>query len=181
MTEDASPVTVLFDEAAVASRVEELATAIAEVMPPRFTVVGLLKGSFVFMADLVRALHRSGCAPRIEFMRVSSYGRATRSSGIVSLMGDAPPGVAGEPVLLVDDIQDTGRTLAFTRDLLLERGATRVWTCTLLDKPSRREVAGDEVDFIGFIIPDVFVVGYGIDYAERYRYLPFIGKVAEPR
>jgi hypoxanthine phosphoribosyltransferase len=95
-------------------------------------------------------------------------------------MGDAPPGVAGEPVLLVDDIQDTGRTLAFTRDLLLERGATRVWTCTLLDKPSRREVVGGEVDFIGFIIPDVFVVGYGIDYAERYRYLPFIGKVAEP-
>ena len=85
---------------------------------------------------------------------------------------------AGEPVLLVDDIQDTGRTLAFTRDLLLERGATRVWTCTLLDKPSRREVTGGEVDFIGFVIPDVFVVGYGIDYAERYRYLPFIGKVA---
>lgn len=178
MTGDASSVTVLFDEAAVASRVEELAAAIAGAMPPRFTVVGLLKGSFVFMADLVRALHRSGCAPRIEFMRVSSYGGETRSSGIVSLMGDAPPGVAGEPVLLVDDIQDTGRTLAFTRDLLLERGATRVWTCTLLDKPSRREVTGGEVDFIGFVIPDVFVVGYGIDYAERYRYLPFIGKVA---
>ncbi len=83
----------------------------------------------------------------------------------------------GEPVLLVDDIQDSGRTLAFTREFLLERGATQVWTCTLLDKPSRREVAWGEVDFVGFAIPDVFVVGYGIDYAERYRELPFIGKV----
>jgi hypoxanthine phosphoribosyltransferase len=167
----------LFDEAEVARRVEELARAIAKELPQRFTLVGLLKGSFVFMADLARALHRAGCAPQIEFMRVSSYGHDTKSSGIVSLMGDAPPLVHDEPVLLVDDIQDTGRTLAFTRGLLLERGATKVWTCTLLDKPSRREVEGGEVDFIGFTIPDVFVVGYGIDYAERYRYLPYIGKV----
>ncbi len=171
-------VAVLFDEPAVARRVEELARAIAGELPARFTVVGLLKGSFVLVADLVRALHRAGCDPRVEFMRVSSYGSGTVSSGIVSLMGDAPPGVRGEPVLLVDDIQDTGRTLAFTRGLLLERGAARVWTCTLLDKPSRREVVeGGEVDFVGFAIPDVFVVGYGIDYAERYRHLPFIGKV----
>jgi hypoxanthine phosphoribosyltransferase len=173
----AADVAVLFGEADVARRVGELAAGIAAALPARFTVVGLLKGSFVFVADLVRALHRAGCAPRIEFMRVSSYGSGTTSSGIVSLMGDAPPGVKGEPVLLVDDIQDTGRTLAFTRGLLLERGATRVWTCTLLDKPSRREVEGGEVDFAGFAIPDVFVVGYGIDYAERYRYLPFIGKI----
>jgi hypoxanthine phosphoribosyltransferase len=170
-------VDVLFDEATIAGRVDQLAAAVAAALPERFTVVGLLKGSFVFVADLVRALHRVRCAPRIEFMRVSSYGSGTKSSGIVSLMGDAPPGVRGEPVLLVDDIQDTGRTLAFTRDLLLERGAQRVWTCTLLDKPSRREVEGGEVDFVGFTIPDVFVVGYGIDYAERYRYLPFIGRV----
>jgi len=170
-------VAALFDEAEVARRVEELARAIARELPPRFTLVGLLKGSFVFVADLVRALHCAGCAPRIEFMRVSSYGSDTRSSGIVSLMGDAPPLVHDEPVLLVDDIQDTGRTLAFTRALLLERGATKVWTCTLLDKPSRREVEGGEVDFVGFTIPDVFVVGYGIDYAERFRYLPYIGKV----
>jgi hypoxanthine phosphoribosyltransferase len=167
----------LFAEAEIARRVEELAGGIAAALPAGFTLVGLLKGSFVFVADLVRALDRAGCAPRIEFMRVSSYGSDTRSSGIVSLMGDAPPGIAGEPVLLVDDIQDTGRTLAFTKGLLLERGAARVWTCTLLDKPSRREVEGGEVDFVGFAIPDVFVVGYGIDYAERYRHLPFIGKL----
>jgi hypoxanthine phosphoribosyltransferase len=172
-------VAALFDEVEVARRVEELARAIARELPLRFTLVGLLKGSFVFVADLVRALHRAGCAPRIEFMRVSSYGSDTRSSGIVSLMGDAPAGVRGEPVLLVDDIQDTGRTLAFTRGFLLGRGAARVWTCTLLDKPSRREVEGGEVDFVGFVIPDVFVVGYGIDYAERFRELPFIGRVEQ--
>lgn len=171
-------VSTLFSEAEIAARVDELAAALAEALPAQFTLVGLLKGSFVFVADLVRALHRAGCMPRVEFMRVSSYGSGMTSSGIVSLMGDAPEGVKGEPVLLVDDIQDTGRTLAFTRAFLLERGATRVWTCTLLDKPSRREVVGvGEVDFVGFTIPDVFVVGYGIDFAERYRYLPFIGKV----
>jgi hypoxanthine phosphoribosyltransferase len=171
-------VTPLFFEAQVQDRVSELAQAIAAALPPRFTLVGLLKGSFVFTADLARALSKAGCSPRIEFMRVSSYGGGTTSSGIVSLMGDAPDGVKGEPVLLVDDIQDTGRTLAFTREFLLERGADRVWTCTLLDKPSRREVAAAEVDFVGFAIPDVFVVGYGIDYAERYRELPFIGRIA---
>ena len=170
-------VATLFDDDEIARRVDELAQTIAAALPPSFTLVGLLKGSFVFVADLGRALSKAGCKPRIEFMRVSSYGSGTTSSGIISLMGDAPAGVKGEPVLLVDDIQDSGRTLAFTREFLLQRGATQVWTCTLLDKPSRREVAWGEVDFVGFAIPDVFVVGYGIDYAERYRELPFIGKV----
>ena len=162
----------LFDEATVAARVGELAGEIAATLPPEFTFVALLQGSFVFAADLVRALSRLGCAPRVEFMRVSSYGHDTKSSGIVSLMGDVPQAVRGEPVLLVDDIHDTGRTLAFTRSFLIERGATRVWTCTLLDKPSRREVEST-ADFVGFTIPDVFVVGYGIDWAERYRHLPY--------
>ena len=174
-----STITSLIGEAEIKSRVDELAAAIAAALPRSFTLVGLLKGSFTFVADLARALSKLGSSPRIEFMRVSSYGSGTTSSGIVSLMGDAPAGVKGEPVLLVDDIQDTGRTLAFTRAFLLERGAARVWTCTLLDKPSRREVEASEVDFIGFAIPDVFVVGYGIDYAERYRELPYIGKVAD--
>ena len=170
-------VATLFSEAEVEARVTAMARAIADQLPKRFTLVGLLKGSFVFVADLARALSKAGCSQRIEFMRVSSYGSGTTSSGIVSLMGDAPDGVKGEPVLLVDDIQDSGRTLAFTRAFLLERGAAKVWTCTLLDKPSRREVESGEVDFVGFAIPDVFVVGYGIDYAERFRELPFIGKV----
>jgi hypoxanthine phosphoribosyltransferase len=167
----------LYDEAEIAARVAELAAQIARALPPEFDLVGLLKGSFVFAADLVRALDRHGCTPRVDFMRVSSYGQGTTSSGIVSLMGEPPVGIKGAPVLLVDDIQDTGRTLHFTRSLLLERGAAQVWTCTLLDKPSRREVTG-EVDFVGFTIPDVFVVGYGIDWAERYRHLPYLGEVA---
>jgi hypoxanthine phosphoribosyltransferase len=168
----------LFDEEAVAGRVAAMAREIAAAVPPQLTLVALLKGSFVFAADLVRELSRHGCAPRVEFMRVSSYGHDTKSSGIVSLMGDAPEAVRGEPVLLVDDIHDTGRTLAFTRSFLVERGAGRVWTCTLLDKPSRREVES-EVDFVGFTIPDVFIVGYGIDWAERYRHLPYIGRIVQ--
>ena len=167
----------LFSEAEVQARVGELAAAIAATLPPSFTLVGLLKGSFVFVADLARALHRPGAARGSSSCGSRATAARRRSSGIVSLMGDAPAGVKGEPVLLVDDIQDSGRTLAFTREFLLQRGATQVWTCTLLDKPSRREVAWGEVDFVGFAIPDVFVVGYGIDYAERYRELPFIGKV----
>ena len=118
-------VATLFDDDEIARRVDELAQTIAAALPPSFTLVGLLKGSFVFVADLGRALSRAGCGLRVEFMRVSSYGSGTTSSGIVSLMGDAPAGVKGEPVLLVDDIQDTGRTLAFTRAFLLERGATQ--------------------------------------------------------
>src|SRR3954452_5860788 len=145
-------VTPLFTEAQVQHRVSELAQAIAAALPARFTLVGLLKGSFVFTADLARALSKTGCSARIEFMRVSSYGSATTSSGIVSLMGDAPAGVKGEPVLLVDDIQDTGRTLAFTREFLLERGADRVWPWALLAKPSGREVPEHEVDLVGFEI-----------------------------
>lgn len=169
-------VTPLFPAAEIETRVHEMARDIVAALPHDFVVVGLLKGAFVFVADLVRALDAAGATPKVEFMRVASYGKETQSSGIVSLMGDPPPGIRGCEVLLVDDIQDTGRTLHFTRGLLLERGATRVWTCALLDKPARREVEG-QLDFTGFTIPDVFIVGYGIDWAERFRHLPFIGKV----
>jgi hypoxanthine phosphoribosyltransferase len=173
---DGEAVAVLFDEAALSRRVAELAAEIAGSVPEPFTVAGLLKGAFVFVADLVRALDRAGRRPRVEFLQVSSYGLAKESSGNVKVIGGMPDAVAGQTVLLVDDIQDTGRTIAFTKALLLEHGAARVWTCALLDKPSRR-VVGEGCDFTGFVIPDVFVVGYGIDYAERYRHLPYIGKV----
>jgi len=166
----------LFEAARIAARVEELAKAIAAELPADFALVGLLKGSFMFVADLVRALDAAGCRPSVEFMHVSSYGLGKESRGTVQVLGELPESVRGRPVLLVDDIQDTGRTLSFTRDLLLEHGATRIWTCTLLDKPSRRQI-DIEPDFVGFVIPDVFVVGYGIDYAERYRHLPWIGRV----
>lgn len=169
-------VSKLFDEARIAERVGELASEIAAVVPDDLTLVGLLKGAFMFATDLTRALDARGLHPCIEFLQVSSYGLDKESSGKVKVIGGMPATVGGRSVLLVDDIQDTGRTLLFTRNLLLENGARRVWTCALLDKPSRR-VVDIEADFIGFTIPDVFVVGYGIDYAERYRHLPYIGKV----
>jgi hypoxanthine phosphoribosyltransferase len=170
-------VEILFEAATIARRVDELAVEIAAALPRSFTVAGLLKGAFVLVADLVRALDRAGCEPKVEFLQVSSYGLGKDSSGNVKVIGGMPDSVSGQPVLLVDDIQDTGRTIAFTRALLAEHGAARIWTCALLDKPSRRVVGGD-CDFTGFVIPDVFVVGYGIDFAENYRHLPYIGKVA---
>jgi hypoxanthine phosphoribosyltransferase len=166
----------LFDEAAIAARVGALADAITAALGRDLVVVGVLKGSFVFLADLVRALSRAGALPRVEFMRLASYGQSMESSGEVLLLADAPRDFAGKPVLLVDDIVDTGLSMDYGRRLLTERNAARVWTCALLDKPSRRKVEG-AVDFVGFEIPDVFVVGYGIDYAEQYRHLPYIGKV----
>jgi len=167
---------VLFDAGEIAGRVGRLATEIAAVVPVDVTVVGLLKGAFVFTADLVRALDGQRIRPRLEFLQVSSYGAGTESSGRVQVIGGLPGSVQGRDVLLVDDIQDSGRTLAFTAEMLKDHGARRLWSCALLDKPSRRKVAF-EADFVGFSIPDVFVVGYGIDYAERWRHLPWIGKV----
>jgi hypoxanthine phosphoribosyltransferase len=173
---------VLFDEAAIAERVDELAREIAARLPGNFMVIGLLKGSFVFVADLVRALHRHGAAPQVEFMRLSSYGLGAMSAGEVHLLGDVPGNVARKVVLLVDDIIDTGHSLTYARVLLEQRGVARIFTCALLDKPSRRKVDVAS-DFVGFTIADVFVAGYGIDYAERYRELPVIvavGDVGQP-
>jgi hypoxanthine phosphoribosyltransferase len=171
-----APVGKLFEEAEIAARVAALAGEIVQAIGTDFVVIGVLKGSFVFLADLVRALARAGAAPRIEFMRLASYGQQKESSGEVLLLGDAPRDFGGKAVLLVDDIVDTGLSMAYGRRLLTERNAARVWTCALLDKPSRRQVEV-AIDFVGFEIPDVFVVGYGIDYAEQYRCLPYIGRV----
>ena len=169
-------VTELFDEHEIATRVEELARMAVDRLPGNFVIVGLLIGSFVFVADFIRALHRIGCKPGVEFIRLSSYGLGRESSGNVRLISETEMDLAGRVVLLVDDIVDTGRTLLYARDLLRERKVANVFTCTLLDKPSRREVVINP-DFVGFTIPDVFVVGYGIDYAHQYRQLPFIGTI----
>lgn len=169
-------VTRLFDEAAIATRVDELAQEISHVMPDAFTVVGLLKGSFVFVADLVRALDRAGRRPRIDFITLSSYGQGRESSGTVRLVGAPPADIAGRAVLLVDDVADSGRSLVFARDLLLSLGASEVRSCVLLDKSAKRAVAAP-LDFIGFTLGDVFVVGYGIDHAEQYRHLPYLGTI----
>ncbi len=167
---------LLFDQEKIAARVEALAGEIAAQLPRELVVVGLLKGSFIFVADLVRALNRAGASTQIEFMRLSSYGLDKTSSGEVHLLGDIPSEVQGRDVLLVDDILDTGRSVAYARALLQQREVGRLWVCVLLDKPSRREVE-TQADFVGFAIEDLFVAGYGIDYAERYRDLPYIGAV----
>ncbi len=171
-----SKVTMLHSADEISRRIDELAQAIIKSLPDDFVIVGLLKGSFVFVADLARALSRAGAHPEVEFMRLSSYGLEKVSAGEVHLIGDVPTNIAGRSLLLVDDILDTGRSIAYARALLEQREAARIWTCVLLDKPSRREVEV-AAEFVGFTLPDVFVAGYGIDYAEKYRSLPFIGKV----
>jgi hypoxanthine phosphoribosyltransferase len=170
-------VRVLFDEAAIARRNEEMAQTIVETAPPDLLVVAVLKGSFMFAADLIRALHRCGLAPQVEFVHLSSYRAATVSSGQVSILRDVESNVRGREVLLVDDILESGRTLAFAKDLLMARGAKRVYAAVLLEKPGKRAV-DVKADFVGFTCPDVFVVGYGMDVAHNYRQLPFVGVVA---
>lgn len=170
-----SPVT-LYEEQEIQARVEELAAEIARSLPEEFMILGLLKGSFVFIADLARALYHHGRRPEIEFIRLSSYGLEKTSAGDVHLLGDCPTDLSGRNILLMDDIADTGRSLAYARAMLEQRDVEKLWTCVLLDKPSRREVEVP-VDFVGFVIEDLFVAGYGIDYAEQYRGLPYIGVV----
>ena len=166
----------IFDAASIERRIDELAGEIAAQIHTDIVVVGLLKGSFIFVADLVRAMDKMGMHPRVEFLRLSSYGSAKESSGEVHLIGDIPTDLAGRSILLVDDIADTGRSLAYARTLMEQRDAARIWSCALVDKPSRREV-DITLDHVGFEVDDVFIVGYGIDYAEQYRHLPYIGVV----
>ena len=167
---------VLFSAAEIAARVDALSAEIASAIPGDFVMVGLLKSAAVFVADLVRALDRVGARPELEFMHLSSYGLGKESSGAVKLLGDIPAGLAGRQVLLVDDIVDTGRSIAYAVAQLRRGGIGELWTCALLDKPQRREVEV-AVDFVGFSIGALFVVGYGTDYAEKYRHLPYIGVV----
>lgn len=175
MADDATPhVAVLFDELTIARRNETLAQAIiaSELNDP--LVVAILKGSFMFAADLLRALHRGGLRTHVEFMHLSSYGEATQSSGAVTILKDVESSVEGRDILLVDDILESGRTLRFAKQLLSERGARRVLVCVLLDKTGKRAVSL-KADFVGFECPDLFVVGYGMDLAHSYRELPFVG------
>jgi len=165
---------IRFSAAEIAARVDALAVDIASRLPKDVLVVAVLKGSFVFTADLIRALSRHGVDWPMDFITLSSYGAGTASSGTVRLTRDVNEEVAGRSVLLIDDILESGRTLLFARDLFLQRGASKVWLCTLLDKPMRR-VAAIEADFAGFRIGDEFVVGYGLDHAHYHRGLPYIG------
>lgn len=172
-TPQPTPGAVLFTADAIRRRVDLLAAEIVARMGERFVAVGLLKGTFVFLADLVRALDRAGARPGVEFLRLSSYGLGQVSAGEVHLIGDIPTDIGGRRILLVDDIVDTGRSMAYAATLIRQRGVDDLRLCALLDKPARREVPVT-VDFIGFTVPDVFVAGYGIDYAESFRHRPDI-------
>ncbi|AJY47496.1 hypoxanthine phosphoribosyltransferase [Martelella endophytica] len=166
---------VLFSTEEIARRNEELAREIAAGPSDDLLVIAILKGSFVFAADLIRALHHTGLAPEVEFMTLSSYGTGTVSQG-VRLVKDIDSTVKGRDVLLVDDILESGRTLRFARELMLERGAANVSIAVLLDKQNKRQETL-EADYSGFHCPDKFVVGYGMDVAYAFRELPFVGVV----
>jgi hypoxanthine phosphoribosyltransferase len=167
---------VIFSAEAIAQGIDAMARRIAGAGFEDVLVVAILKGSFVFAADLLRALHRAGLSPQVDLLSLSSYGSRTASSGRVEIVRDIEVDVGGRDVLVVDDILESGRTLAFAKALVAGRGARRVATCVLLDKPVQR-AAEIAADFRAFECPDVFVVGYGMDLAHRFRELPFVGRL----
>ena len=156
---------------------ERLAAAISKDLPdPAPLVIGLLTGSFIFIADLVRAMSRLNVHSRVDFMAVSHYGATTEPSGLVKIVKDVTLDVSGQSVLLVDDILDTGNSLSLARDRLASRGPSWLRTCVLLDKPSRRAVP-IKADYVGFEVPDVWVIGYGLDLAGDGRALPYVAAI----
>ena len=176
METDLPEIDVVFNAKTIAQRIETLAGEIAASLDQDVLIIVILKGSFIFAADLLRALDRAGMQPRVDFITLSSYGTEMQSSGAVNLTRDISEDVRDRSVLIIDDILDTGRTLAYATDLMAARGAKEVHTCVLLDKREKREVA-IQADYFGFPIDDIFVVGYGIDMAHLFRSLPFIGVV----
>ena len=176
VTAERPTVSIRFSAAEIAARVDVMAEELAARLPADTLVVSVLKGSFVFAADLIRALSRTGANWSMDFLTLSSYGTGTQTTGTVRIVRDIVDDVRGRDVLLVDDILESGFTLTFAKNLLNERGARRVWVCTLLDKPHKRRTEL-KPDFVGFEAGDEFVVGYGLDWAHRFRGLPYIGVV----
>ncbi|MDR2465595.1 MAG: hypoxanthine phosphoribosyltransferase [Streptococcaceae bacterium] len=163
---------ILFSREQIEEKVKELAKVVSNDYEGKYPlVVGILKGSAMFTTDLIKEM---SIDLELDFMDVSSYGNATESSGEVRILMDLSTPAVGRDIILVEDIVDTGNTLKFLKGLLYERGAKSVTIISLLDKPDGRKVE-IEADYYGFIVPDAFVVGYGIDYAEKYRSLPYIG------
>ncbi|MEW5952677.1 MAG: hypoxanthine phosphoribosyltransferase [Bacillota bacterium] len=159
---------ILLGEAEIRKRVKELGAAISRDYAGKdLVVIGILKGAMIFMADLVRAME---IPARLDFMVVSSYGATSKSSGVVRILKDLEQSVEDRHLLIVEDIVDSGLTLNYLAANLRSRGPASLKICTLLDKPDRRQV-NVELDYNGFIIPDEFVVGYGLDYNEKYRNL----------
>ena len=163
---------VLISEEEIKERVKTLGEEIArDYADKRPLFLGVLKGSCIFMADLVRA---TGIFCDLEFIAVSSYGNATKSSGVVQITHDLQQDITGRDIIVVEDILDSGNTLSFLLDYFRTKGANSVKVATLLDKPSRR-VKPITPDYVGFEVPDEFVVGYGLDYMQFYRNLPYVG------
>jgi hypoxanthine phosphoribosyltransferase len=169
-----APPRQLVSAAEIADRVAVLGQEIAATLPTGpILAVGILRGAFIFMADLVRALDRD---VRCDFLAVRSYGAATETSGVVQITHDLGIPIAGQHVLVVEDIVDTGLTLRHLLDMLETRRPASIHVCALLNKPSRRRTP-IPLHFFGFEIPDVFVVGYGLDHDQRYRNLPYLGVI----
>ncbi len=163
---------VLISEEELAAIVKDLGAKISEDYKDKdLLLVSILKGSVVFMADLMREI-KIPC--NIDFMAVSSYGSGTKSSGVVKIIKDLDSSIEGKDLLIVEDILDSGRTLSYIREILLARNPKSIKICTLFDKPERRE-AEIYADYIGSQVPNEFIVGYGLDYNEYYRNLPYIG------
>jgi hypoxanthine phosphoribosyltransferase len=160
----------------IQKRVAEMAAEIRRDFPDGVHMIAVLKGAFVFLSDLVR--HMDGHVS-LDFMAVSSYAKGTTTSGEVRLLKDLDTTLDGKNVIIVEDIVDTGLTLTYLQDILRARGPKTLRTACLLSKPSRRQI-DVKVEYIGFAIEDRFVVGYGLDYAERYRNLPYIAVLGEP-
>ena len=163
---------ILFTEDQLKTRVQEIAHEIErDYQGKEIMLISVLRGSFIFMADLCRAIDLP-CT--LDFMSVSSYGKGTTSSGQVQITKDLSEDITGRHIIVVEDILDSGNTLSYLLKILQHRHPASIRLCTLLDKPDRR-VKPVEVHYSGFTIPDAFVVGYGLDYAEKYRNLPYIG------
>jgi hypoxanthine phosphoribosyltransferase len=167
------PSSVMISAEQIQARVAELAREIRNDYPENVHIVAVLKGAFMFMSDLVRHLEGS---VSLDFMAVSSYAKKTTSSGEVRLLKDLDSALDGRDVLIVEDIVDTGLTLTYLQDILRARNPRVLRTACLLSKPSRRQI-DVKVEYTGFTIDDKFVVGYGLDYAEQYRNLPYIGLI----
>ena len=163
---------VLYSEEQIAQRIRDLGAEMYEDLKDKDPLfISVLRGAFIFMADIVRA-----CQVRsdVEFIAVSSYGNATSTSGAVKITHDIQQDITGRNLVVIEDILDSGNTLHFLKQYFITKGAASVSICTLLDKPSRRAKA-IQADYIGFVVPDEFVVGYGLDYCQKYRNLPYIG------
>ena len=167
---------VMIDEATVEARIAEIAQQLSkEYEGKTIHIIGVLKGSVFFMCELAKRLT---VPVTMDFMSVSSYGNDTKSSGVVKMIKDLDESIEGRDVVLIEDIMDSGRTLSYLINILKERKPASFKVVTLLDKPDRR-VVELEPDITGFVIPDLFVVGYGLDCAQKYRNLPYIGVISE--